>query len=138
MSLLSKLANWLLEKLRKIMADIGIKVSKTEKDVYSTDMRDFVVHSAHPSLSLKQIYSGSLDVGESATINHGLGYNPVFLLYSSYGDVGGKFHLQGGYDNEFVSARNDTTDTDNIFIVSDSSSAVGGDYYCHIFTEEGI
>lgn len=64
----------------------GIKVSKPTKNISSTDIRDFILHSDYPMFKIHTISSGSITInaGESTgttTISHNLGYVPAFLVY---------------------------------------------------------
>jgi len=66
----------------------GIKVTKATKDISSTDIRDFILHSEYPMFKIHEVSSGSITInaGESSgttTINHSLGYVPAFLVYEN-------------------------------------------------------
>lgn len=84
------------------MANIGIKGTTSPKNIASSDFQDFFVNSQYYNLKIMDndptwpksvtISSGSYNV--SYTINHGLGYIPIYDLY--FKDQDGKLvHIPG-------------------------------------------
>jgi len=68
------------------ISDYGIKVVKGGKDVGTTDIRDFILHSDYPMFKMGTTVAGSitLSAGQrygTVDINHNLGYVPTFLVY---------------------------------------------------------
>lgn len=66
----------------------GIKVTKATKDISSTDIRDFILHSDYPMFKIDTVSSGSITINAGAsngttTISHNLGYVPAFLVYEN-------------------------------------------------------
>jgi len=59
----------------------GIKVSKDGKDVNSTDLRDFAIHSGTRSPMIHSVTPGT---GNSGTITHNLGYLPFHMVYYKF------------------------------------------------------
>lgn len=85
-----------------VIDDYGIKISKEGSDTDSADLRDYVVHSSARNLQIhKTVAFTESSIGWSRTITHGLGYEPLFLLYFS--DVSGGMGLIFEADQEFIS-----------------------------------
>lgn len=67
--------------------DVGIKVSKENKDVSSKDLRDFVIHSRTRSPMVHEVFnvvpteSGSTASLKDFVYTHDLPYNPMFFIY---------------------------------------------------------
>lgn len=64
----------------------GFKVSKPGKDVSSTDMRDFSLHSSTRSLMVHKVSEGAMSntgggLGWERTVAHGLGYTPIAFAF---------------------------------------------------------
>lgn len=69
------------------------KMTKEGKDISSTDMRDFSLHSGTRSPMVHMVRPGSMGVvsgGWGATVNHNLGYIPeVFVFIKPNSNAGG-------------------------------------------------
>jgi hypothetical protein len=73
------------------MADFGIKSTEAGKDVTSTSVGDFTSDSRYNTLKIRSSGHGTATLIEdppasgmwswTTTINHGLGYNPLFFAY---------------------------------------------------------
>ena len=61
--------------------NFGIKVSKPGKDIFSTDFRDYVIHSRTRSPMVGKIKQ--FDSSNSATITHNYGYAPMAYMYGN-------------------------------------------------------
>lgn len=64
----------------------GIRVSKEGKEVSSTDIRDFILHSDYSMFKIHTVSSGNITINSgvqtgSVDIAHNLGYVPAFLVY---------------------------------------------------------
>ena len=101
----------------------GAKVVKEGKDVSSTDIRDYILHSEYSMFKISSILTGQIKINAgvqtgSVDINHNLGYVPAFLVYengallpetvSSYADTT-KIHIA----KDLGSPYNQTTFTGN-------------------------
>jgi len=70
--------------------NFGIKVTKPGKDVSSTDLRDFVIHSGTRSPLVHLVKNGDYTVWDSTgyiSVFHGLGYAPFMFFYRKYGSI---------------------------------------------------
>lgn len=90
--------------------DYGIKVAKAGKDINSTDLRDYVIHSNSYSPGIHMVRNGlATDPAQVAPspakqfkVTHGLGYEPMALCYVDYGAngyapfVAGYYYMVGG------------------------------------------
>lgn len=77
---------------QQIDDDYGILVSLPNKDISSTDKRDFGIRSDVRQLMIAQSgYTTTADYGGSTT--HNLGYKPTFLLYMESDSVSGDYRL---------------------------------------------
>lgn len=68
------------------MSDQGIKVTKAGKDIRSTDIRDWILHSDYSMFKYNATFTGQIVIAPGGTtgsleVNHGLGYVPAFLVY---------------------------------------------------------
>jgi hypothetical protein len=63
--------------------DYGIKVSKPGKSIYSTDFRDYVIHSRTRSPMVGSVSQFNQTL--SATITHNYGYAPMAYIYGTQG-----------------------------------------------------
>jgi len=94
--------------------DFGIKVAKEGKDVSSTDLRDFTIHSGTRSPMIHTIKYGQLEaVGSNYDLvyTNNLGYNPIFFGFHSTDNV--KFSGLNGREQSnpklFTSSTGDLT-----------------------------
>lgn len=113
--------------------DWGLKISKTGKDVSSTDLRDFVIHSSTRSPMIQNVTWGPLaSNGTDFTLvaTHSLNYGPWFLCflkqsgnayYESYFGGAGTDYLKA--DTTTVTMHKSTTGhTGSIFVFKDPFS----------------
>lgn len=111
--------------------DYGIKIAKEGKDIYSTDPRDYVLHSGYRQWMLHKSGAGTSNgTGDVITITHDLGYKPVYFLYAldtSPGATDVGYHLFGNADDSTVTA---TTST-----ISFEIAGLGFDYAYMIFKD---
>lgn len=110
--------------------DYGIKVSVPGKSVYSNDPLDISFKSDLDLLKVALSGSGTMS-GTTATISHGLGYIPQFLVFGEVNfDLGNGevFELATGdfWDQLIAGA-----DTNNLYIYSNN----GNKYTYYIFYE---
>jgi hypothetical protein len=66
----------------------GMKVSKVAKEITSTDIRDFILHTDYPMFKLHETKTGSITINAGGTtgtftVTHDLGYVPSFLVYEN-------------------------------------------------------
>ena len=110
-------------------SDIGIKVSKAGKSVYSDDYRDFVAISSSRTPSIHRIKTGSFgaaDPGNNIEITHDLGYEPMFFMFALLdGETG--YQMVSTADDSKVTA---TTTTVNCWIPYKC------DYSCWVFKDK--
>lgn len=71
------------------MTDWGLKVSKTGKDIASSDIRDLTLSSAYPMLKYHSDNYGEATLTTGATdtyvdFTHTLGYVPAFIAYQNF------------------------------------------------------
>lgn len=72
------------------MSDFGIKTTISGKDISSTDIRDFLLHSEYTMLKYHSNTTGSVVIPISTAgiytvdFSHSLGYVPFFLAYASH------------------------------------------------------
>lgn len=69
--------------------EFGIDIAKPNKDVSSTDLRDFVIH--HKTRS-PQIHKSGTVTGTTNTIDHNLGYIPLYDVYRQFTDAGTTYY----------------------------------------------
>lgn len=66
--------------------DLGIKISKEGKDISSTDLRDFTLHSGTRSPMIHNVTTGLLALGSDGfyhlTWTNDLGYNPLYFSFT--------------------------------------------------------
>lgn len=79
--------------------DFGIKVSMPGKDVHSTDLRNFSVHSGTRSPLIHSITQHSHSSAQPTTIEHNLGYAPMFFAYFKGAD--GYLHIEFNPESSF-------------------------------------
>ena len=68
------------------MSDYGMKVTKVGKDIASTDIRDWILHSDYSMFKYNSTLTGSITITAgnstgSLEVTHNLGYVPAFLVY---------------------------------------------------------
>lgn len=61
--------------------DFGFKISKDGKDVSSTDLRDFILHTSARSPMVHAVVPGTIDTSGTFTYTHDLPYNPIFFAF---------------------------------------------------------
>lgn len=117
----------------------GLKISKEGKDVYSTDLRDFVVHSGAASPNVHLVGHGVpfeaavVNPGVQFRVDHNLGYKPLVLNYIDYGAnsteyPSGWFFMLGGnggpsYIRSYVSTTQATIEEDYSLIGAGSPTS---------------
>ena len=132
------------------MGDYGIKITKGEKDVTSTDPRDYILWSKYPILKVydeldSTFVSTAANVG-ILIINHGLGYNPEVLFYFQR-TIGvptdsGRRIVRSNHDvtTSSVTIENDPADKNNIFVTF-PYPGVGSytyEYHYYIFHDQAV
>jgi hypothetical protein len=82
------------------VADYGIKVTKPTKDITSTDLRDYTVHSGTRSPMIHVVKYGQLVSSGGGnfdlTYTNNLSYRPIFFAFHSADNA--KFHPLTGYE----------------------------------------
>ncbi len=83
------------------MTGFGIKTTRPGKDISSTDIRDFTIHSDYNIFKIAEEGSGtaSLNVGWSLTVSHNLGYKPQVFFYFEHPSITRWIKAPGGADN---------------------------------------
>ena len=61
--------------------DIGIRMSKSGKDISSKDLRDYIIHSRTRSPMVHEVVNGPVNDGSNFTYTHDLPYNPFFFSF---------------------------------------------------------
>lgn len=84
--------------------NFGFKISKNNKDIGSTDMRDFILHSSARSPMVHAVVPGVIPGQPPGSGNfsytHDLPYNPMFFAYVNQPAIGlgtGAYFLQNGF-----------------------------------------
>src|SRR3990167_8355684 len=86
------------------MTDYGIKISQPGKDVFTANPEELVFSSKYKTLKISSRGSGTLtDSARTATIPHGLGYVPFFLVHSQIDPSVGTTSLVGNSEDYFIS-----------------------------------
>jgi hypothetical protein len=111
------------------MSDFGIKVTRPDKDVSSTTIRDFTIHSDYNILKIAKEGSGEFDMGagskgypcitDTVSISHNLGYKPQVLFYFLHPDTA-KWQISPGRidDTDWnISATTEHTSDNNVNII---------------------
>lgn len=110
--------------------NFGFKLTKPGKDVTSTDMRDFSLHSSTIAPFIHMVKNVSMTntgggLGLEATVTHGLGYTPLAFVFmkpnangyglpaSSYGYVMPPAGVSGRYY---------TVNSTSVYVTADSAS----------------
>lgn len=75
----------------------GIKATKSGKDVNSTDLRDFTVHSSTRGPLLHAVAPGKANSSGIYSYTHNLGYNPIFMAYQQVLGEPNKYVAINGY-----------------------------------------
>lgn len=68
--------------------DFGLKVAKIGKDITSTDLRDYVIHSGTQELGVAQVTQTNVSPAGTWTVTHNLGYKPAWLFFEAGGTAG--------------------------------------------------
>lgn len=71
-----------------IETNYGFKISKPGKDINSTDMRDFSLHSGARSLMVQKVSESAMGIGGTGwelTVPHGLSYVPEVFVFMKPG-----------------------------------------------------
>lgn len=78
------------------VGDFGIKATKPGKDISSSDLRDFTIHSGTQSPMIHQIVSSVTQISAlfAVVANHNLGYLPLFFPFVS---TNGYYIFTGNY-----------------------------------------
>lgn len=109
--------------------DFGFKLTKEGKDISSTDMRDFSLHSGTAAPLVHQVKTGTMvndgvGLGWSFYLNHNLGYTPTVFVFmkpstnslslptTSYGYVMPPVGVSGRYY---------TAGPTNVYVTADST-----------------
>lgn len=84
------------------MADYGIRVSKTGKDVLTDEDFDMALTSKFPTWKIHSTTSGTFTLNSgnfrlTLTAAHNLGYNPIWFGYIKYGSK--TFLVQGIFNS---------------------------------------
>lgn len=62
-------------------SDLGFKLSKDNKDIKSTDLRDFLIHSSARSPMIHAVVPGTIPASGTFSYTHDLPYNPIFFAF---------------------------------------------------------
>ena len=92
------------------MADYGLKVTRDGVSTSSSDLRDYVMHSAYKNLKTQEpTTTTTAAIKTVKTIAHGLGYAPQYFFYIEaysgkwYDATVGSFFLPTGWASNYVS-----------------------------------
>jgi hypothetical protein len=112
---------------RTIDGNFGLKVSKPNKDVKSTDLRDFVVtpECLSPQIHKTQFGDFTGPVFQE-TITHNLGYYPIYFFYIK--DSTGYYKMISALDQQAVATATTTT-------VTVSGVSTPGSWFVAIFKD---
>jgi len=91
-------------------ANYGIKISKPGKSVHSNDPRDFVLNSRYRSPLIYFVDFQIVDTSFGITVNHGLGYYPMFMVYQEDENNPGEYAMLK--TDRFTILNADTSDID--------------------------
>lgn len=105
--------------------DYGFKISKVGKSIYSTDLRDYVVHSGTQELTIAQVVTTNVNPAGSWTLTHNLGYKPAWLFFKA-GSI-------ANTTQAYNSVR--TTATNSAITFTGAQSALFGIYSAVIFKD---
>lgn len=86
--------------------DYGVKITRQGKDVSSTDLRDFVLHSGYKNLKAQTLATTTITMGSGnfsveQSISHNLGYAPMYLAMvelepNKWYNVGSQIEISDG------------------------------------------
>ncbi len=107
-------------------------ITKAGKDVSSTDLRDFVVHSSARSMQIHSVnYFEKNSINWTEIIHHNLGYDAFFLFYAASGQdwfliTSGNTNIKGySLDNNRVQIGASFTGKFSCIIFKDPYSLTG-------------
>jgi len=64
------------------VSDAGIRFTKLTKDITSTDLRDYILHSSARSPLLHAVIPKTIGVSGNFSYTHDLPYSPIFMVYA--------------------------------------------------------
>lgn len=117
------------------MADYGIRVSKTGKDVLTDEDFDMALTSKFPTYKVESISGGTFNInagnaGLTLTFTHSLGYKPVIFAYVSHGSAINL--VNGSFSTTFTVATSSGTRSILVETYHFSDNA----YKIHIYTDD--
>lgn len=71
--------------------DFGFKISKEGKDISSTDLRDFVIHSGTRTPQISKCGYGTDTAPFTLNVTHNLGYKPLYFWWAYIKDYGDSY-----------------------------------------------